>query len=32
MAKKTFWDMFNKVVRQVWLTNTFNDGEEDWSE
>ena len=26
MAKRTFWDMFNKVVRQVWLTNTFNDG------
>jgi len=29
MAKKTFWDMFAKVVRQVWLTNTFNDGEEE---
>jgi len=25
MAKKTFWEMFNKVVRKVWLTNTFND-------
>jgi len=29
MAKKTFWDMFNKVVRQVWLTNTFNDSKEE---
>lgn len=29
MAKRTFWDMFNKVVRQVWLTNSFNDWEEE---
>jgi len=29
MAKRTFWDMFSKVVRQVWLTNTFDDGLEE---
>ena len=29
MANKTFWDMFNKVVRKVWLTNTFNDGTDE---
>ncbi len=25
MAKKTYWEMFNKIVRKVGLTNTFND-------
>ena len=25
MAKKTFWEMFEDVVDQVWLTNTFWD-------
>lgn len=29
MAKKTFWWMFNKVVRKVWLTNTFSDWAEE---
>jgi len=29
MAKRTFWDMFNKVVRQAWLTNTFDDDIEE---
>lgn len=29
MAAKTFWNMFKKVVRQVWLTNTFNDDTEE---
>jgi len=25
MAKKTYWEMFEDVVDQLWLTNTFND-------
>jgi len=29
MAKKTFWDMFAKIVRQTWLSNTFNDSAEE---
>ena len=29
MAKKTFWDVFAKVARQVWLTNTFNDSTDE---
>ena len=29
MASKTFWKMFNKVVRQCGLSNTFNDWTEE---
>lgn len=29
MAKRTFWDMFAKVVRQTGLSNTFNDSTEE---
>jgi len=25
MAKKTYWEVFEDIVDQVWLTNTFND-------
>jgi hypothetical protein len=27
MALKTYWEMFEDIVDQVWLTNTFNDWE-----
>lgn len=29
MANKTFGELFNKVVRQCWLSNTFSDGTEE---
>jgi hypothetical protein len=29
MANKTFWKLFNKIVRQCWLSNTFDDGTEE---
>lgn len=29
MANKTFWKLFNKIVRQCSLTNTFDDGNEE---